>query len=139
MKQSVVSALVFGLVSVVMLAPELSAASTDLGQPAEVVVDKDELPTQTARPHVRAPHKATGVNAPGSDRMFNPQPELPERKLKAAGTDAPGSDRMFNPQPELPERKMDGAAVTVAKPGSDRTFNPQPELPEKPAPAKRSK
>ena len=33
--------------------------------------------------------------SPGSDLMFNPQPEPP------AGL-SPGSDRMFNPQPEPP-------------------------------------
>ena len=51
--------------------------------------------------------------SPGSELMFNPQPEPP------AGL-SPGGDRMFNPQPEPP---------AGLSPGGDRMFNPQPEPP----------
>ncbi|SMB24745.1 exported protein of unknown function [Sterolibacterium denitrificans] len=98
----------FCLAGAMMVAGATNAAPTDTAQP-EVMAGKSKPPAKTSIRGTDTPRKAAGHSAPGSDRTFNPQPELPDRKAKGAGYNMPGSDRSFNPQPELPDRPASAA------------------------------
>ncbi len=82
---------------------------------------------------VKTPKKGAS-SAPGSDKMFNPQPEPPGEPIKetSSGLSSPGSKRMFNPQPEPPGEPIKETGSGLSSPGSKRMFNPQPEPPGSP-------
>lgn len=84
---------------------------------------------------------SSGPQVPGSDKMFNPQPEPPGKgkelpAVQSTTPRVPGSDKMFNPQPEPPGKDKQLPAVQrklPTAPGSETELNPQPEPPSKAA------
>ncbi|MCK4719141.1 hypothetical protein KAU08_00705, partial [bacterium] len=71
----------------------------------------------------------SGLEPPGSQVGFNPQPEPPGYVAEESGLEPPGSRVGFNPQPEPPGDIYAEESSTFEFPGSWVLFNPQPEPP----------
>jgi len=77
---------------------------------------------------------SSGVDAPGSIKMFNPQPEPPHDPILEINTGFGGeaSIYMFNPQPEPPHDRMLEMSTIPGNSATFKMFNPQPEPPHDP-------
>lgn len=92
----------------------------------------------SGKPQPPGDSMSSAPQVPGSDKMFNPQPEPPGKgkELPAVQNTAPrvpGSDVKFNPQPEPPPEGAKELPAVQRKvptaPGAETELNPQPEPP----------